>query len=516
MALPKTALDAFLRRPRNDFRPWKHITDQELNTRIASLATPPPLFKKLHRHQRVCFAIGAHTRRFGFLLSTGAGKTLLALALTRYFQKAGEITRVLVLVPNIANKFEWEREVSKHSRVAGVCVLHGSSAHKWDLLTASSALLTIETYAGLARMVCDPSPPNKKGHHTLVPAKDKVTLLCSAFDGLILDESTAVKNHQTLPFRICRQLSKTVKILYALTGTPFGRDPIDLWSQFYLIDRGEALGETLGLFREALFSKRRTPWGQEYVFSKKNTARLNRLMAHSSIRYEVDEVDLPAVNHIETRVTLPQEAHEYYTRARDTLIAAHGNYSEMKNAFTRMRQVSSGFFGVKDDTTGEKVQVEFDVCPKLEALFALLETITPVYKAVVFHDFLYSGRRITQGLLKRNIGFALLNGQTRDQKKLLYDFEHDARCRVLVLNSAAGGLGLNLQVARYGIYYESPLSCILRQQTKARIVRPHSEHQKVFIYDLITKDTVDEKILQYHKQGLELFKAIVDGAASLR
>jgi SNF2 family DNA or RNA helicase len=72
-------------------------------------------------------------------------------------------------------------------------------------------------------------------------------------------------------------------------------------------------------------------------------------------------------------------------------------------------------------------------------------------------------------------------------------------------------IGLNLQIAQYGHVYESPVSLITRKQAERRFHRQESRHDRVFLYDYIVDDTVDELILSYHQQGRDLFRAIVNG-----
>jgi SNF2 family DNA or RNA helicase len=89
-------------------------------------------------------------------------------------------------------------------------------------------------------------------------------------------------------------------------------------------------------------------------------------------------------------------------------------------------------------------------------------------------------------------------------------FKHDPKTQALVLSNAAGGYGLNLQNAKYGIYYESPVGAILRKQTEKRFDRQFSLHKTVMLYDLIVRGTVDQSILNFHAEGRSLWKAILN------
>jgi superfamily II DNA or RNA helicase len=151
----KKAVKAFLDRKRYDYSHYKNFTDEQLLLAKNALPARPPIWSKLRREQKVCFLLGAKYRRFAMHLDTGTGKTLLSIALIRYFAVLGEVSHALVMVPNKVNKAEWADEIRKHSPDTTFCLLDGSSAHKWELLETTDALIIVDTYAGLFRMVSD-------------------------------------------------------------------------------------------------------------------------------------------------------------------------------------------------------------------------------------------------------------------------------------------------------------------------------------------------------------------------
>lgn len=514
--IKKQAIDNFLKRERDDFRPWKQITDSKLERLYANLPGAPPqqLWDKMRRVQRVCFLLIATLRehKFALHLDTGTGKTLVAIALTRYAGQRGRVFRTLVLVPRNVNKSEWVRELKKHvPHESSWVMLTGSSKKKWQLLEEADDEFVICTYSGLAHMVSKRAP-TKKGKEKLVPNAALVERLMKSVDGLICDEATEVSSRATLAWRICRKLAQSAGTVIELTGTPFGRDPTPLWSQMYLVDNGHTLGENLGLFRAALFKQRDNYWSgfPEFTFDKKKKAVLHRLIAHRSIRFEANEADLPKCVRITKEVTIAHDVQEYYDKARQQLIDAHGNYNDMKNAFVRMRQIAAGFLGYYDDEIGEKAQFEFPDNPKLEMTVGLVESVYQRHKAVVFHDFNYSGSMLARELKKIGVPFTWVYGKTKDPDKALNDFINDDECRVLLMSSA-GSAGLNLQIARYLFFFESPVPVITRKQTERRVERQFSEHDTVFIYDVVARGTFDARILKAHREGADLFKAIIDG-----
>lgn len=520
--IPKTAVKDFFARERRDVRPFKKTSLAELRRIKDELPIRPPIWKRLNRHQRVCFLLGVSHSHFGFHLDTGMGKTLLSIALARYFQKENLGDRkVMVLVPNKINLAEWAREMRKWGQHGRYLVLKGSSKQKWVELRGTDALFVVATYAGFIRMACTLQEATKgkgkgKGRgkrkrQVLKPDIRLVRELQGLVGGLILDEATNVASRSALATRICKQLRKTAAFLFELTGTPFGRDPTMLHSQLALIDDGWSLGETLGLFRAAFFSEKRNFWGGfEYTFKRDMEPRLNRFLAHSTVRYEVDQSDLPDYIPIVKVVSLPEDAEVYAEKAMEQLRAAKGNYQATRNGFLRMCQVSSGWIGYEGDEDGKRAQLEFEHNPKMEMLLSLIGSTD--HKCIVFHEFVFSGSIIGRELSKHGVGWARISGATTQHERILYDFDHDARCRVLILNNKMC-LGPNLQAAKYGIWYEAPCSCILRKQGRRRFERQHSEHKKVFGVDLVVRGTYDQHILDAHAAGEDLFEQIVNGRA---
>jgi SNF2 family DNA or RNA helicase len=513
-----SAIRKFLERPRDDYRRYKSFSDDRLQRHCDRLPVQPPIWYKLNRDQKICFIIGAETGRFAFWADTGTGKTLLSIALILYWRKLGYLDRAIVLVPNKVNKYEWAREVRKWAPKKGCVVLSGSSLNKWEQVDSTSQPIIVETYAGLVRMVTDVvEAKKKKGKRKKLKLQINQKLMRRLTDivqGIVLDESIMVvakKRRGSLMHRVALKIADLGEIAFALNGTPHGRDPTDLWGQMRIVDGGETLGETLGLYRAAFYTEKQNFWGgAEYTFKKKMAPELNRILANRSIRIEADESSLPKRVPIRKYVTLGADAQTIYERAKADLISAHGNFREMQNAFIRMRQISSGFIGYHDDEMGVKAKYTFDSIPKLDLLASLIESVQFDHKSVVFHDFVYSGDLIAQELKSMGIGFVRLKGSKEDPLVLLDRFDRDKKCRVFILNNFEA-YGLNLQVASYGFYYESPVPVIKRVQGERRIIRQHSRHKRKFIYDLIAAGTWDERILDFHAEGADLFDSVVNG-----
>lgn len=530
--VPKAAVEKFKARPRKNWSAYKDFSEAKLDRMVRKLEVHSALWSKAHKHQKVCILIGAKQGRFCYFNDTGTGKSFIAIALIDYFARVRSWRvlsgvepvdlperKHLILVPNKINKSEWRREYRKHDPQTDVCVLTKSSANKWEQLRSTKARVIIDTYAGFTRMVCRKVP--KRGKRKLKLAFDKTLVkeLKQIIGGMYLDESSDIGSSKSLQFRLIRQLSNTVDQIFPFNGTPFGRDPLPLWSQVYVVDHGYTLGENKALFYATFYSGKKNFWGgTEFTFKPSKASLLSRYLDNVSICYPINESDLPRVSRISKLFSPAPEVKEYYNKAvlalREKLKA--GDKQKSENEFLRLRQLSSGYLGYYDNEEGKRAQIEFKHNRKLELCTSLLQELAPGHKVIVFHDFRFSGAMIGRELKKLGIGYAFLHGGTPDPDGEYNRFLKDDDCRVFVLNSAAGSKGLNLQLVKYTIYYESPVSVRTRIQSERRMVRQGSEHDRVVIYDLVMRNGVDQQILEFHQSGKDMLKSILNGKTKLK
>ena len=514
--IPKRSIKAFLDRKRDDFRSYKKLKYVELRALKDRLPVKPPIWKKLWKHQRACFLLGVKCKKFFYCLDTGCGKTLLSIALIRYFRKAEKSGCFLIVVPNRINMYEWESEIQIHSPESRYHLLYQPTPKNWDMLMNSQASFAVITFGGLRHLVCGLRKKKKGTGNEMFISDKHIEWLSKGISGIVVDESTLVGNHDSLDTRIVRRLFKKCTYGFLLTGTPFGRDPKMLWSQMRLVDEGHSLGETLGLFRAAFYREVENPFSSfpDYEFVHKNKDTLHNFISHRSIRFEA--TGLPKCVPLLKRLPIPREALPHYEEAQrvfdEGLHDREGSsLQKIQSSFVLQRQISSGYVGYSDVEDGSKIHFEFEEKPKLEMLLSLLYEITPAHKAIVFFDYVHTGRMLARELRKCKIDHHLIQGGTKNQKEKLNDFKHDSKTRVLLLNNYCGGYGLNLQVAKYGIYYESPVSPIMRTQTRRRFERQGSKHGTVFLYDLVMMGTRDQPILDALEEGRNLFDSIIEG-----
>lgn len=512
----------FLERPLRDSNLAKQLTAAEADGRIKNLSVRPR-FKTPPRylHQKIAFLLSQRRKRYLIFMDLGTGKSWVTLAVLQHAYRTwrcgmGEKPRALVLVPGAANVGQWVLEVEKHCPHLTAQGVTATGAEVRMLQVNGNADVVISTYAGFLGLVCRgkmaevDGVAEKRGWQI---DKVKLRVFQKRFNFFVADESTAARNPRSLTFRAAKALSWGCEWAYALTGTPTGDDPTALWAQFNLIDKGATLGPTLGLFREALFIKKPDYWaGFVWEFDKRKKKILNRMLRHNSIRYEDSEcADLPALVRIVRPVEFTKENFAYYDRLAEQLRAARGDYSETQNSFMRLRQIAGGYLSTKSGD-GDQLDIRFKVNPKLDELMQVLSEIPPERKVVVFHEYKISGEIICEALRKAKISHDWLYSGTKKSIKQTITARLEKK-RVLVASSAAA-YGLNLQIANYCIWFERPCCNILYRQEAKRCHRI-GQIRTVTLIDLVMRGSVDERIVEAHRKGMNLFDAIVNGRMCL-
>lgn len=531
MPIPDFVIEKYLNRVVDSRQWYKELKPLEVEEDLTYIKPRPQFTIPTFRlDQKVCFLMGIAYPASMFMTDLGLGKTGVSLELLSYFFHHGFIRRAFVFTPTNEVCEGWEDEIKKWGfTLPYIRLTDRSSAEKWEKLENFTEGLIIGTYAGIAAMVSplalvvdskgnpqfDPVTGELTGKKKRTVNKELTLKLVSGVDAVIFDQSTKLGNNKSLQFNVCNNFSLNSQIRYSLAGRAFGRDPFVLWSQFFVTDRGSALGKSIGLFRSAFWRKEQHSFGTTWTFRKRRSKQLHHFLTASSLQYAVDEcLELPPKVYVRKECEFPEENWAYYDTARKELLESKGNYREVKNAFLRLRQISSGFVGFKDDDTGEKAEIRFDNNPKLNLLMELIEEVPDDKKIIIYHEFTVSGQRISEELTKRKYKFGWLWGGTKDWTPIKDAFNNNPEFRILLANHKKGSMGLNLQIASYTMFYESPVSGIDRYECEGRTFRA-GQTNKTFFYDLIMSDSIDEKILEFHEQGKDLHKALVENPARI-
>jgi len=179
------------------------------------------------------------------------------------------------------------------------------------------------------------------------------------------------------------------------------------------------------------------------------------------------------------------------------------NKSKFKvlEGLTKLRQISchpglidSGYM----DTSG-----------KFDALNEMVEEIIlEDHKVLIFSQFVQMLQIIKKSLNVEEIPYAYLDGSTKDRESQVNAFQNDPDIKIFLISLKAGGTGLNLTAADYVIHYDPWWNPAVEMQATDRAYRI-GQTRKVFAYKLISKDSVEEKIVKLQNRKRELVNSLI-------
>lgn len=175
----------------------------------------------------------------------------------------------------------------------------------------------------------------------------------------------------------------------------------------------------------------------------------------------------------------------------------------------KIRQLMSGLIPLKDDSGDTTGYARLSENPKLEWLLEFFEDIPENKQVIIFHDFIESGAWICETLKKNKISFSRIYSGTKNKEEEKEKFL-SGKTRVMVGNTNSISEGFNFQNATYSIFYESPVSSIIRAQAERRSGGRLGSTSKHTIYNLFLTPSLEETIIQRVYEGMDLHKALTE------
>jgi TATA-binding protein-associated factor len=163
----------------------------------------------------------------------------------------------------------------------------------------------------------------------------------------------------------------------------------------------------------------------------------------------------------------------------------------------------------------EKTLHDISYSPKLQALSQLLKDSTEAeHRILIFCQFKSMLDIIENDLLKehlKEITYMRLDGSVESNKRheIVTKFNADPTIDCLLLTTRVGGLGLNLTGADTVIFVEHDWNPSMDLQAMDRTHRI-GQTKCVNVYRLITRNTIEEKIMSLQKFKLNISQSVVN------
>lgn len=428
----------------------------------------------------------------------GLGKTIQLLAhlcLEKSLEKNQSAKKTpikpsLIIAPT-SLVMNWANEISKFAPSLKTIILHGQARKQiFDQISLCDVVLT--TYALLLR--------------------DEKILIKHHYRLLILDEAQYIKNTHTKIGQIARKFIAEQRI--CLTGTPIENHLGELWSLFHFL-LPNLLGEKrqfTRLFREPIEKHHQSPRLQD----------LKQRIAPFFLRRTKQAVlsELPPKIDIVRSILMTDPQRELYENIRIALhekimTAIHQQgisraHMHILSALLKLRQVCCDPRLLKSQKSLDCIDRNSHISAKLLFLTKLLPNlITEGRKILLFSQFTEMLALIESELIKLEIPYVKLTGQTSSEKRytLIQQFQSN-QVPLFLISLKAGGLGLNLTQADTVIHYDPWWNPAVENQATDRAHRI-GQDKTLFVYKLITADTIEEKIQSLQESKKNLFNQLL-------
>jgi len=427
---------------------------------------------------------------FGGILADdmGLGKTIQVLALLDKIKSVKKSDPHLIIAPTSV-VFNWMNESARFTPSLKILNHTGNERIKENHLHFENFDAVLTSYAILLR--------------------DFELFLARQFNYVVLDESQKIKNPTSKTGKLVRELKAQHRL--CLTGTPLENNLNELWSQMAFVNPG--LFGSLNKFQEAFVK----PVQKE---NDKDSAEFLKRTIYPFLLRRTKEVvarELPAKTEIIHYCEMEPGQEEIYkvwkNSIREELLKEIAKKGIQKSSFKviegllRLRQICNHPVLVKKNYSKGS--------GKLEEFKEMTEKVVGEgHKVLVFSQFVQMLDIIKMYLDAEKVKYEYLTGSTKNREECVNNFQNENDVKIFLISLKAGGFGLNLTAADYVFHYDPWWNPAVEKQATDRTHRI-GQDKNVFVYKFITKNSVEEKILQLQDKKRKLVENIITSEAGV-
>jgi len=456
----------------------------------------PPLWE----HQKKAVDLCLEQKRFGLFFEMGTGKTRTMVEVIKRIQG-----KVIIFAPPIVLQ-NWKDEIIKYWPEivpAQILILTGTERQRCDQIANFEGKIIVTNY------------------HSMLMVALKAWLNSIKPECLILDESHKCKSFKSKISKAVLNLSLGVKYRYLLTGTPVTNSLDDAFMQFQIMKQDVFRCRSITEFRNIYFKDRNSnnphiKW-PKWVATSRGLNEIPKLMGENSMSVRKSEcLDLPDLVKQEVRFELSSDQKKAYNELKKDFISYIKNEKEEEKEviatsaavkLIRLQQVACGFFKPENEDPSE-----FRTNERIKALSEIIEQTPQDSKIIIWATFKKNYEQIRKLCESLKIDCVEVHGGVSLKNKgvNIERFKSDPKCRILIGNQKAAGIGINLIEASYMVYYSKNFSLEDDLQSEARNYRGGSEiHEKITRIDIVANKTCDELINKALKNKEDLLESIL-------
>ncbi len=430
-------------------------------------------------------------QRFGGALladDMGLGKTVQTIALIeRLLDAQTDDSGVVLVIATASLLGNWRAEFAKFAPGRMVRILHGAGRDA-ERERVGSGEVVLTSYATLAR--------------------DLAWHLKRNYRAIVVDEASLMRNPDTDHAKAIAKLNSPRRI--ALTGTPVENGVRDLWSIFRFIQPGWLGG------REGFKDRYELPLLGESAGAVMDRLRLK--VSPFLLRRTKEQVapELPSKLIIDEFCDLSPDQQAVYKgllvegRKRVDAMEDSRNIGaarmQMLTALLRLRQTCCDLALLGNEKFNQLLVARRSA--KLQRLLELIEeAIMGNHKILVFSQFQMQLLEIEKCISEHGWESLRLDGQSRNRQQLVDKFQKTDGPPVFLISLKAGGYGLNLTEADTVVHFDPWWNPAAEAQATDRAHRI-GQTRPVTVYRLLTRGTVEEKVVRLQSKKRELAAAL--------
>jgi len=412
----------------------------------------------------------------------GTGKTASVIWAVDHLMNLNVVKRVLVICPLSIMKSAWQQDLFKFAIHRTVDIAYGSARKRKEIIGGMAEFVIIN-FDGVSIV--------------------KNEIIDGEFDLIVVDEASAYKNAQTERWKTLRDINKSVKGLWMLTGTPAAQSPVDAYGLAKLVNP-KGVPPFFGQYRDSVMQQL-----TKFKWTPKPTANqtVHRIL-QPAIRFEKAQcLDLPPVTSVDRDAPLtPQQLAYYKVLLKEMLIEAAGEEVSAVNAAAKANKLLQISGGAVYTDNGEVL--EFDVSNRLNVVQEIIDECS--HKVLVFVPFTHTIELLKRHLTKNHIACEVINGAVSVNRRsdIVKNFQEQPTVKVLIIQPQAASHGLTLTAADTIIWYAPCTSVETYLQANARIDRP-GQVNPMTIYHIMGS-TVERKIYSMLRGNVSSHQKIVD------
>lgn len=421
-------------------------------------------------------------------LDMGLGKTSITLtALNDLLFDYFDAHRILVVAPLRVARNTWSDEIEKwdHLKDLQFSIAVGTEAERLSALKRQADIYII----------------NRENLQWLIEKSD----VPFDFDMVVIDELSSFKNHQAKRFKSLMKVRPKVKRMVGLTGTPSSNGLMDLFAEFKILDMGARLGRFIGQYRMTYFKPDKMNGPIVYSYKPLLGAEQAIYEKISDITISMkaaDHLKMPELINSKYLVHLSEKEKKKYEDMKAELVLAlpEGEITAANAASLsgKLSQMANGAVYADD----ESILSIHD--RKLDALEDIIE-VANGKTVLVAYWFKHDLMRIEERLKSKDIPFEKLDSDASIKKW------NKGELPVALIHPASAGHGLNLQSGGSTlVWFGITWSLELYQQTVARLYRQGQSEGTVTNIHIVTKNTIDERIMKALLEKDKTQSALID------